>query len=40
MKSTAKYRMLNLIAYIKAFGLGFNLDRLGKIYRTDKAGRP
>jgi demethylmacrocin O-methyltransferase len=35
---SSKRKLLNLIADIKAFGLGFNLDRLGKIYRTDKAG--
>ncbi len=38
LSRSSKRKLLNLIADIKAFGPGFNLDRLGKIYRTDKAG--
>jgi short-subunit dehydrogenase involved in D-alanine esterification of teichoic acids len=38
MKSIPNRKLLNLIADIQTFGLGFILDRLVNIYRTDKAG--
>ncbi len=31
-----KLKLKNLVTDFKAFGFGFNLDRLGKIYKTDK----
>ena len=34
-----KRKLLNLICEIKAFGFGFNLNRLGKAFETDKIGQ-
>ena len=35
---SSKRKIRNFIDDIRAIGLGFNLDKLGKIYRTDKIG--
>lgn len=39
LSNRSKRKLRNLIDDIKAIGLGNDLDRLGKIYKTDKIGR-
>ncbi len=34
-----KRKLLNFISDIKAFGFGFNLNKLGRVYETDKIGQ-
>lgn len=38
LKKPSRRRLLNLLDNIRAIGLGLNLSRLGKIYRSDKIG--
>lgn len=38
ISKSSKRRLRNWLDDLKAIGCGFNLDRLGKIYRTDKTG--
>jgi hypothetical protein len=38
LSTPSRRKLRKVVDNVRAFGLGMNLDRLGRIYRTDKSG--